>query len=127
MRESFLSKIRLLISLILLMRVSLWLEKWVQWRKSVVDSTLVLMWNRTLREKLYIVRQVMRRLVYTMIISNNRALFHLRWKKNLVKHQKVSKYDENDCLQNVLSLFISLFTAPVIKTVIFRLEFTFSF
>ena len=25
-------------------------------------------------------------------------LFHLRWKKNLVKHQKVLKYYENDCL-----------------------------
>ena len=40
MRESFSSKIRLSISLILLMRVNLWLEKWVQWRKKcVVDST----------------------------------------------------------------------------------------
>ena len=36
----FLSKIRLSISLILLMRVNLWLEKWVQWRKNrAVDST----------------------------------------------------------------------------------------
>ena len=40
MRESFLSNICLSISLILLMRVNLWLEKWVQWRKKcVVDST----------------------------------------------------------------------------------------
>ena len=40
MRESFLSKIHLSISLILLMRANLWLEKWVQWRKkSDVDST----------------------------------------------------------------------------------------
>ena len=30
-------------------------------------------------------------------ITNNRTSFHLRWKKNLVKHQKVSKYHENDC------------------------------
>ena len=39
----------------------------------------------------------MRKLVYTMFISNNRALFHLRWKENLVKHQRVSKYYENGC------------------------------
>ena len=39
----------------------------------------------------------MRQLAYTMLISNNRALFHLWWKENLVKHQKVSKYYENDC------------------------------
>ena len=34
--------------------------------------------------------------VYTTFISNNRASFHLWWKKNLVKHQRVSKYYEND-------------------------------
>ena len=39
----------------------------------------------------------MRQLVYTMFISNNRASFHLWWKKNLVKHKKVSEYYENDC------------------------------
>ena len=32
-----------------------------------------------------------------MFISNNRASFHLWWKKNLVKHQRLSKYYENDC------------------------------
>ena len=32
----------------------------------------------------------------TIFISNNRALFHLWWKENLIKHQKVSKYYEND-------------------------------
>ena len=39
----------------------------------------------------------MRQLVYTLFISNNCASFHLWWKENLVKHQKVSKYYENDC------------------------------
>ena len=40
MRESFLSNIHLSISFILLMKVNLWLEKWLQWRKKcVVDST----------------------------------------------------------------------------------------
>ena len=32
-----------------------------------------------------------------MFIANNRASFHLWRKENLVKHQKVSKYYENDC------------------------------
>ena len=31
-----------------------------------------------------------------MFISNNRASFHFRGKEDLLKHQKVSKY-ENDC------------------------------
>ena len=37
-------------------------------------------------------------------------------KENLVKHQKVSKYYENDCLQNFLSLFMSLLTAKFVKS-----------
>ena len=28
-----------------------------------------------------------------MFINNNRALFHLWWKENLLKHQRVSKYE----------------------------------
>ena len=39
----------------------------------------------------------MRELIYTMFINNNLASFHLWWKENLVKHQRVSKYYENDC------------------------------
>ena len=39
----------------------------------------------------------MRQLVYAMFIRDNCASFHLWWKENLVKHQKVSKYSENDC------------------------------
>ena len=35
--------------------------------------------------------------MYTMFISNNGASFYFWWKENLVKHQKVSKYHENDC------------------------------
>ena len=31
-----------------------------------------------------------------MFVSNNRASFHLQWKENLVKHQKVSKDYQND-------------------------------
>ena len=57
----------------------------------------------------------MRQLVYTMLISNNRTSFHLWWKENLVKHWKVSKYYETDCLQNFLSLFMFLLTAKSVK------------
>ena len=35
---------------------------------------------------------MVRQLVYTMFISKNWASFNLRWKKNLLKHQKISKY-----------------------------------
>ena len=35
-------------------------------------------------------------LVYTMFIVHNHASFHLWWKENLLTHQKVSKYYEND-------------------------------
>ena len=42
----------------------------------------------------YVVPQLVKQLAYTMFITNNRALFQLGWKENLVKHQKVSKYYE---------------------------------
>ena len=37
----------------------------------------------------------MRHFVYNMLISNNRASFHLWWKDNLLKHQKVSECYES--------------------------------
>ena len=46
--------------------------------------------------KSYFVRQLLRQLLYTMFISNNRASFHLWWRGNWVKHQKVSKYYESN-------------------------------
>ena len=42
----------------------------------------------------------MREFLYTMFISNNRASFCLWWNENLLKHQRVSKYYENDCCFN---------------------------
>ena len=39
----------------------------------------------------------MRQLVYTKFITNNYDSFHLWWRKDLVKHQKVWKYYEQDC------------------------------
>ena len=65
--------------------------------------------------KCWVAGELVAQLVYTMFISNNRASFHLWWKENLVKHQKVSKYYENDCLQNFLLLFMSLLTAKFVK------------
>ena len=52
----------------------------------------------------------MRQLVYTMFI-----MFHLWWKKNLAKGQKVSKYYENDGLQNFVPFFMYLLTAKFTK------------
>ena len=40
---------------------------------------------------------------------------------------EVSKYYDPECLQNFLLIFVSLLTAPVVKTVIFWLSFTLSF
>ena len=39
----------------------------------------------------------MRQLVCSMFITNNHGLFHLWWKEDLVKHQKVSKFYDHDC------------------------------
>ena len=50
-----------------------------------------------------------------MFITNNHFSFHLLEKESLVKHQKVSKHDDHDCLQNFNLLFMSLLTAPIVK------------
>ena len=50
-----------------------------------------------------------------MFITNNHTSFYLWRKENLVKHQKVSKYYDCDCLQNIILLFMSLLTGPVVK------------
>ena len=43
------------------------------------------------------------------------ASFHFLWKENYVNHQKFSKFYNHDSLQNFLSLFMSLLTAPIVK------------
>ena len=43
----------------------------------------------------------MRQLVYTKFITNNHDLFHFWGMKNLVKHQKVQKYYDQDCSSEV--------------------------
>ena len=45
-----------------------------------------------------VVRYLVRQLVYTLFISDNYKSFHLWWREDLVKHQKVSKYYETDCI-----------------------------
>ena len=45
----------------------------------------------------------MRLLVYTIFITNNHELFHLWWKKNLLNHQKFSKYYKR-CFSRAKSL-----------------------
>ena len=52
---------------------------------------------------------LVRQLVYIIFNTNNHASFHLHhasfhlpWKKNLVKHQNVSKYYDHDCRSNSL-------------------------
>ena len=49
------------------------------------------------------------------IITNNNASFHLCWKENLLKHQKVSSHYEHDCLQKFLSLVLSLLTTLIVQ------------
>ena len=57
----------------------------------------------------------MRQVIYAIFISNNRPWFHLWLKENLVKHQKISKYYENDCLQSFVLLFLSLLATPIVE------------
>ena len=46
----------------------------------------------------------------------NHASFDLCLKENLLSHQKFWKYSEHDCLQNFLSLFMSLLVALIDKS-----------
>ena len=57
----------------------------------------------------------MRQIVYTMFIDNDHTSFHFWWKKNLLKNKNISKYYENDCLQNFLLLFRSSLIALIVK------------
>ena len=40
-------------------------------------------------------------------------------KENLMKHQKVSKYYDHDCLKNIILFYMFLLTAKIVGTVIF--------
>ena len=54
-------------------------------------------------------------LVHNMFVTDIHALSHLRWKENLAKNQKVSKYHDLHFLQNFILLFISLLASPIVK------------
>ena len=49
-----------------------------------------------------------------MFISNNRKWFHLWWKEDLLKHQRVSKHYENDCsmISNLKNYIKHIFDVP---------------
>ena len=59
----------------------------------------------------------MRILVFTLFITNNRPSFNSWLKETVVKRQEVSKYYENDCLQNFLLRFMSLLKANFVKNI----------
>ena len=50
-----------------------------------------------------------------MFVSNNRQSVRLWWKEYLVKHQEVTKYYENDSLQNFLLVFMSLIPTKFVR------------
>ena len=52
--------------------------------------------------------------MYIMAISINRASLDLWRKENLLKHQKVSRHYRNDCLQNFLLVFMSLWADRIV-------------
>ena len=54
-------------------------------------------------------------IAYTMFITGNHASFHLWWKENLVKNQKVSKYYIRGCLQKFCLVFMSLMNTRIVK------------
>ena len=56
-------------------------------------------------------------LLIMMFINKNHASFHLWWKEDLVKHQKVSKYYDHHCQKNILLFFMSLSTALIVKNI----------
>ena len=80
-----------------------------------------------------VVWQLMRQLVYSIFISNNRASAHLWWKENLVKHQRVTKYYENDCRKFGFLKYKEFFNLRARKfhflkyKIFFRGEFFFNF
>ena len=56
----------------------------------------------------------MGRVVYFMFVSNGRISFHLRWGVDLVGHRGVLGCCGDDCVQNVILVFMSLLAAPVV-------------
>ena len=55
---------------------------------------LTLFWTFLISLSLSVTREAT--LIY-QFVTNNQSLFHLWWKENLVKHQKLSKYYKQGC------------------------------
>ena len=68
------------------------LQTWTKYFR----QTLVSMSNSAQREKFNFYFSATREANRTFI-TNNRDLFHLWWKENLVKHEKISKNYDHDC------------------------------
>ena len=62
-----------------------------------------------------------------MFITNNQDSFQLWGKGNLVKHQKVSNYYDQDCLKNFRLYFMSLIRSPIFENSHFPAEVFFIF
>ena len=62
-----------------------------------------------------------------MFVSNNHASFYLRSKKNLVKHQNVSKYYDHDCVHSFGFLPTLWIITPIDKNshILVRIYFIF--
>ena len=56
----------------------------------------------------------MKQLVHNMFITNNHTSFHLRRKKNLVKHQTFSKYYDHNC-NMCIGIYLWLPPIPVLN------------
>ena len=56
-----------------------------------------------------------------MFITNNHESFHLWWKKNLVEHEKVSKYYDQDCRKLIFERFLLKLATE--STYIFQSQF----
>ena len=57
----------------------------------------------------------MRQLDYKKFFSNNHASLNFLCNEDLVKHQKVAKYYDHDCLQKFILLLMSLLTTRIVK------------
>ena len=77
----------------------------------VFPKTLPCSWKLIIDNSCFLIlKSFVKQLVSIMFINNNCASFCSLLKEKLVKHQKASKYyDQNfECLQNVFLLFISV-------------------
>ena len=81
-------------------------------------KTLPCSWNMITHNWCFLIlKSFVKQLVSTMFINNNHASFCSLLKEKFVRHQKASKYyDQNfECLQNFLLLFISLLSVWIVR------------